>query len=69
MLPGEDQLSWMQRDLSSEEMKENEKQVFENAIKLLNNYWGQVVIDGFPVKPVHVKCNDNATPYDDEEVT
>ena len=68
-LEGEELPPWQQRNLSPAEQRGKEVQVFDAAIELLNDYWSDMAIDGYPVRPIHVLCapSEPATPYCDED--
>ena len=66
-LPEDDQPPWMQKNISPELQKEKEVKVFDRATSMLGDYWEDVSTDGNKVFPIQVKCNDPATPYNDEE--
>ena len=51
-----------------EAMLEKTQKVFDGAIDLLNDYWREVTIDGYHVKPIAVKCREVPTPYHDLEL-
>ena len=68
-LPGEHLPPRQQNDLSAEDQRKEEIEVFNKAIDIMNAYWSGVKIDGFPVILIAVLCSDiqPAGPYHDEE--
>ena len=49
-------------------MLEKTQKVFDGALDLLNDYWREVTIDSYQVKPIAVKCREVPTPYHDLEL-
>ncbi|XP_070548150.1 uncharacterized protein [Ptychodera flava] len=65
-LPGENTTPTQQTNLSMQERREKQAEVFDGAIKMLNNFWRREH-DGFPITPIPVPCMKANMPYNDHE--